>query len=184
MILRQEILGSSYDSCTDVVKDDMDDAALTMLESSQIVLVDPIFTPWSWCYTRSQQSYTMAYLLSSLIYRQSIKHTDRARAFLAGLCWDAWLDGLRSDEHRSILARLYQQVQGLEQGNLTSHHAELAINAGSAVCDDEIGAGAGLFNGVMTQTSSSSLRGINADFPCLEDICPSADVELSTSDII
>lgn len=186
MILRQEIIASSYESCEDTYKDDMDDLALTMLECSQTLLTKPAFTPWSWCYTRAQQSYTMAYLLSSLVHRQSNKHAGRARAFLAELSWESWLESLRLEEHRCMLARLYQQVQDLEDGGLKSINSSVVSKSMHGTLRGESGtvAGAGVSFGGMAHISSSSFRSIGAGFTRLEDICSFKNTDLSTMDVI
>lgn len=182
MILRQEIISFPNDSCTVARKDDMDDAALSVLECSQTLLTNPTFTPWSWCYTRAHQSYTMAYLLSSLVHRQSSKHAARAHAFLASLDWESWLGGLPLEEHRSLLAQLYEQVRALSHGDLSSSHVDSVANTAARDFIDEVGPDSGIGNSTITESPSLCFGGMSPGFACLDDVYPFTQAALLTTD--
>jgi hypothetical protein len=104
----------------DALKDEMDDAAMTVLESSQVLMTDFQYKSWMWLYRSTHQSYVMAYILSRLGEDQARKHGPRMRAFIADLCWKPWLDRLESAEHRDMLIKFRSRVQRLEYVNAAS----------------------------------------------------------------
>ncbi|KPI45774.1 Biphenyl-2,3-diol 1,2-dioxygenase 3 [Cyphellophora attinorum] len=128
MILRHQIVCSEHQPQTDALKDEMDDAAMTVLETSQAQMTDVRYRPWMWLFGSFHQSYVMAYILSRLGEDQAKKHGTRMRAFLAGLCWKSWLDRLDSAEHRDMLTKLHTQAQHLDY-----------VNAGSLYAGDAFG---------------------------------------------
>jgi hypothetical protein len=138
MILRHQIVCSEHQPQIDALKDEMDDAAMTVLETSQAQMTDVRYRPWMWLFGSFHQSYVMAYILGRLGEDQATKHGPRMRRFLAGLCWKSWLDRLDSAEHRNMLIKLRSQAQQLDY-----------VNAGSLCASNEFD---GLDTGIRGST--------------------------------
>jgi hypothetical protein len=153
MLLRQEVLCVAETSQVDNLKDQMDEAAMTVLECSQTLMTDSRYKPWMWLFSSTHQSYVMAYVLTRLVERQARKHASRMRAFVDSLCWQTWLDGLQTTEHRYMLTKFRSQMQSLDSAEPASEQPNFAVDAVVTVSEDLPGPTLSVSAGQMSHTS-------------------------------